>query len=82
MNEFERTFDLSAEDYDRSRPVYIKELYDDIFRYQSVGPGSNVLEIGMGTGQATLRFLGTGCRVSGLVPGQQLAALAQEMFQG
>lgn len=82
MNEFERTFDLSAEDYDRSRPVYIKELYDDIFRYQSVGPGSNVLEIGMGTGKATLPILGTGCRLTGLEPGQQLAALAKEKFQG
>lgn len=82
MNEFERTFDLSAEDYDRSRPVYIKELYDDIFRYQSVGPGSNVLEIGMGTGKATLPILETGCRLTGLEPGQQLAALAKEKFQG
>lgn len=81
MSEFERTFDLSAEDYDRSRPLYPKELYDDMLRYQHIGSGSNVLEIGLGTGKATLPILETGCRLTGLEPGNQLAFLARERFR-
>ena len=34
MTVFEKTFDDAAIDYDHSRPTYVKEIYEDIFRYK------------------------------------------------
>lgn len=57
----EWTFNQVAEMYDKWRPAYVPELYEDIFAYKSIDKASHVLEIGIGTGQATLPFLNTGC---------------------
>lgn len=81
MKDFEKTFNDAANDYDRSRPTYVKELYDDIFEYKSIDSDSHVLEIGMGTGKATRPILKTGCHFIGIEPGEQLADLAKERFQ-
>src|SRR5262245_39407092 len=48
------TFGEDAERYDRRRPGYPAEMYDDLAGIASLGPGSRVREIGCGTGQATL----------------------------
>lgn len=42
------------------RPGYVPALYDDIFQLAAIDEASNVLEIGIGGGQATLPFLKTG----------------------
>lgn len=75
---FENTFDNSAMDYEKSRPVYPKELYQDIFRYQPVSSDSHVLEIGVGTGKASSPILATGCHFTGIEPGEKLAVRAKE----
>ena len=36
MENFEKTFDNAAADYDKSRPMYVKEIYEDIFNYQQI----------------------------------------------
>lgn len=74
--EFERTFENAAEDYEATRPEYPRALYADIFRYQPLSPESRVMEIGLGTGKAAGPMLKTGCRFTGLEPGENLAALA------
>ena len=51
MGNFEKTFDSAAVDYDKNRPMYVKEIYEDIFNYKQINQDSHVLEIGMGTGQ-------------------------------
>ncbi len=33
---FEKTFDNVPTDYERSHPAYVKEIYEDIFRYQPI----------------------------------------------
>jgi len=77
MNDFERTFDNAAVDYDQNRPVYHKDLYTDLFQYKPIDARSTVLEIGIGTGKASRPILDAGCRLTGLEPGENLAAIAK-----
>jgi len=44
-------------DYDYARPTYPPELYETIRDFSGVGPNSNILEVGAGTGQATKLFV-------------------------
>jgi len=81
MIEFERTFDNSAEGYDRIRPDYPQELYRDIFSRKQITAESDVLEIGLGTGKASQPFLETHCRFTGIEPGENLAALANMKYK-
>lgn len=74
------TFDTVAEDYDRYRPTYPQELFDGILAYHPVTAGSHALEIGAGTGQATLPILTAGCVVTAVEPGAKLAALLARRF--
>ncbi|HET8788172.1 MAG TPA: rRNA adenine N-6-methyltransferase family protein, partial [Actinomycetes bacterium] len=57
------TFDQVADLYDRVRPGYPAALFDDLAELAGVGPGARVLEIGPGTGQATVPLAERGCRV-------------------
>ena len=81
MTIFEKTFDDAAIDYDHSRPTYVKEIYEDIFRYKPVDPDSHVLEIGLGTGKASQPILETRCHLTGIEPGERLADLARKQYQ-
>lgn len=51
------TFSKVIKDYDSARPRYPKELYDTVTGFAGIGAGANVLEVGVGTGQATDLFL-------------------------
>ena len=72
-----RTFDQDAELYDRARPGYPEQLLDDACAVAGLGPGSAVLEIGSGTGHATLPPARRGCSVVCVELGRQLAAVAR-----
>ena len=74
------TFDTAAAAYDRWRPTYADALYADLFTASPIGPGSRVLEIGIGTGQATRPVLETGCSLTAVEPGRNLAAFSEEKF--
>jgi SAM-dependent methyltransferase len=71
------TFDEAAELYDRSRPGYPPGLFDDLAELAGIGPGARVLEIGPGTGQATVSLAERGCRVVAVELGPDLAAVAR-----
>jgi SAM-dependent methyltransferase len=71
------TFDQDAERYDRARPGYPAALFDDLVELAAIGAGSRVLEIGPGTGQATLPLAERGCRVVAVELGADLAAVAR-----
>ena len=60
----EWTFNSVAEKYEKMRPGYVSELYEDIFKYIPIDRSSNVVEIGIGGGQATLPILKTGCKLT------------------
>lgn len=76
------TFDTQATAYDRWRPTYVAALYRDIFEYMPLDGHSRALEIGSATGQATRPILDTGCHVTAVEPGANLAALAKHNFAG
>lgn len=71
------TFEEDADLYDRVRPGYPHELFQDLARLGRLGPGSRVLEIGVGTGQATAALAARGYRVVGVELGPRLAAVAR-----
>jgi len=72
-----RTFDSAAELYDEVRPGYPEALFDDLCELSAVPEGARVLEIGCGTGQATLPLARRGYHVLCLEPGANLAAVAR-----
>jgi protein-L-isoaspartate O-methyltransferase len=68
-------FNQAAELYDRARPGYPPALFDDLAERAGIGPGCRVLEIGPGTGQATLPLAERGCQVVAVELGAELAAV-------
>src|SRR5688572_7761630 len=70
------TFDEDAERYDRARPGYPSAVFDDLVELAGIGPGCRVLEIGCGTGQATVPLAERGCDIVAVELGAELAAIA------
>ncbi len=77
----EWTFNTEAEKYEKMRPGYVSELYEDIFKYIPINESSNVIEIGIGGGQATLPILKTGCKLTAVECGENLAELCRQKFK-
>jgi cyclopropane fatty-acyl-phospholipid synthase-like methyltransferase len=71
------TFDEVAELYDRVRPTYPDALFDDLFDLADLHPGSRVVEVGCGTGKATVPLAERGLRVTCVDLGVSLAAVAE-----
>jgi SAM-dependent methyltransferase len=76
------TFDEAAELYDRARPGYPPALFDDLAELAGLGPGSRVLEIGAGTGKATVPLAERGCAVVAVELGEHMAAVARRNLAG
>lgn len=77
----EWTFNTEAEKYEKMRPGYVPELYEDIFNYIPINKTSNVVEVGIGGGQATLPILKTGCYLTAVEYGSNLAELCRKKFR-
>lgn len=76
----ETTFNDMYAEYDKWRPTYVAELYEDIFRYKKINSSSKVLEVGIGTGQATLPILQKGCSITAIELGDKLAEYTKQKF--
>jgi len=74
-------FDARAEDFDRTRPVCPAALFDDLLTVANLAPGDRVLEIGCGSGQATVPLAERGLAVTALEVGPRLAALARQRLR-
>jgi SAM-dependent methyltransferase len=70
-------FDDAAETYQRTRPVCPPQLFDDLIRLAGLAPGDRVVEIGCGTGQATVPLAERGLAVTAIELGAKLAAVAR-----
>lgn len=70
-------FDTAAALYDEVRPRYPEQLVEDVVRLSRISERGNILEIGCGTGQATLPFARRGYAMTCVEPGENLAALAE-----
>lgn len=77
----EWTFDTVATIYEKLRPGYNDELYKTLFDYIPIDKSSNVVEIGIGGGQATLPVLKTGCKLTAVEYGEQFSALCRDKFK-
>ncbi|GAA2692668.1 class I SAM-dependent methyltransferase [Actinoplanes palleronii] len=71
------TFGQDAELYDRCRPGYPPQLFADLATLAGLGPDTQVLEIGCGTGQATLPLAQLGCSVVAMDLSPEMAAVAR-----
>lgn len=77
-----RTFDEVAELYDRARPRYPEALFDDLSQVADLDVSSRVLEIGCGTGKATLSMADRGYDVTAIELGPRLVAVARRNLSG
>lgn len=73
-------FNKDEKNYDKYRPTYPKELFLDINNYSKISTDCKVLEIGIGTGQATLPFLKSSFEVTALELGNNLARYVKDKF--
>jgi SAM-dependent methyltransferase len=72
------TYNRSAPVYRSVRPEYPPEVFDAIASYAGLGSDALVVEVGVGTGQATRRLAERGWNVLGVEPGADLAAIARD----
>lgn len=70
------SFNTQAELYDRARPTYPDVLFDDMVTLAALKPLSRLLEVGCGTGQATIPLARRGYAITCLELGRELAQLA------
>jgi SAM-dependent methyltransferase len=71
------TFGSVAELYDRARPSYPAAVFDDLAELAGLERGSRVLEIGPGTGKATVELARRGYAVTGIELSAELAEIAR-----
>lgn len=81
-HELRMGFDRAAEDYQRTRPVCPPQLFDDLVDRAGLRPGDRVIEIGCGTGQATVPLAERGLAVTAVELGANLAAVARRRLAG
>jgi SAM-dependent methyltransferase len=72
------SFDSIARLYDQARPGYPDALFSDLCQITDVGTQSRLLEIGCGTGHATLPLAARGLHIDCVELGEQMAAVARE----
>jgi SAM-dependent methyltransferase len=68
-------FDAAALAYDEFRPRYPGQLFDDLLDLAAVKPGDAVIEIGVGTGIATVALLERGLHVTAIEPSEAMASV-------
>jgi SAM-dependent methyltransferase len=68
------SFGVDAERYDRARPRYPDAL---VKRIVTASPGSDVLDVGCGTGIEARQFQAAGCTVLGVDPDERMAEVAR-----
>jgi ubiquinone/menaquinone biosynthesis C-methylase UbiE len=72
------SFGSVAEQYDRHRPSYPAEVVDAVLEYAHAQPGDPVLDVGAGTGRATLLFAERGYELTAIEPDSEMAAVASK----
>jgi len=76
------TFESIADNYHAARPEYPAELFDDLVAAAGLSAGATLLEVGCGTGKATLPLAARGFGITALELGPQLAATARRNLAG
>lgn len=77
MRERRLVFGEVAELYDRHRPTYPRALIDDLIAEAALDGTKAVLEVGAGTGKATVLFAARGIPVIAVEPNAEMARVAR-----
>lgn len=80
--ELAATFNRAADLYQEARPDYPERLFDRLVAVTGLQSGDRILEVGAGSGKATLPLARRGMRVTALEPGPALAAHARKNLAG
>jgi ubiquinone/menaquinone biosynthesis C-methylase UbiE len=75
------SFNDAAREYDAIRPGYPDALIQDVIDLSVIPAGGSILEVGCGTGQATLPFARRGYTMHCLDIGAEMLALAAEKLR-
>lgn len=78
--DFRKTFDKIPERFDKYRPRYCNELFQELEIVCELNSDKNVLEIGPGTGQATEPILKTGCNYTTIELGENFTSLMKDKY--
>jgi SAM-dependent methyltransferase len=70
-------FDRAPEEYQRTRPVCPPQFFDDLIARTGLHAGDPVIEVGCGTGQATVPLAERGLAVTAIELGAGLASVAR-----
>ena len=73
-----KSYDGIADLYDSARPPYPEALFDDIESYARLDENARLLEVGCGTGQATIPMARRGYAIDAVELGAQMAAIARQ----
>jgi SAM-dependent methyltransferase len=71
------SFDSVAQSYDQVRPRYPEALFDVLLKIARLPRNARILDVGAGSGNATLPFAARGFDIVALEPGAELAQLAR-----
>jgi len=71
------SFGSVADLYDQSRPSYPEALVDAVLEYAGARESDRAVEVGAGTGKATVLFAARGLSVLGIEPSAEMAAVAR-----
>lgn len=74
-------FNQAAEYYDKYRPGYPQEIIDLLISVTEITKGSDLLEIGCGSGKATEQLTGNGFNILGIDPGEDLVRIGNKRFK-
>ena len=72
-----RSFERTAELYERYRPNYPAALFDDVRAYADLAPDDPILEVGAGTGRATIHLARWGNPMTVIEPAPAMAEIAR-----
>ena len=74
------TFNKVSALYDKSRVSYPQDLIDDIINFAKIKHDANILDIGCGSGQATISFAEKGFNTTGLDISPNLIKVASKKY--
>lgn len=78
VNELARSFDASADEHLRARSEYPSELIEHIIGTAKLECSSKLLDVGCGSGQATIAFSSRGYHVVAIDPSEQALKLLSD----
>ena len=73
-------FNSVVNEYEKWRPDYVPEIFTKIIAYSKINEDSHILEVGIGTGKATVPFIEINCRITAIELGDNLADFSRRKF--